>query len=312
METSNFSPSIHTPLFVTEINGKIRCDLCPYYCEINSGGFGKCGVRGNKSGKGIIPFYGFVSALALDPIEKKPLYLFQPGKRVLSVGGFGCNFHCPFCQNFEISMFGGAGRSNRKWTMGNGEMVSEEERPGQRFTPEDIVSIAKQTIHDGNIGVAYTYNEPLIGYEFILDCAKLVREARLDNVIVTNGYISEEPLEALLPLIDAMNIDLKGFGDGFYKKVGGDIETVMKSIELAHAHCHVEVTTLVIPGENEEDVEDIAKWLSSINPDIPLHLSRFFPRYNYSGREPTPKKTILSLCEASKKYLKNVFPGNMG
>jgi len=187
-----------------------------------------------------------------------------------------------------------------------------EKGRGQRLAPEDIAELAVQAVPDGNIGIAYTYNEPLIAYEYLYDCSKLVRDAGLNNVIVTNGFINEEPLKALLPFIDAMNIDLKGFTDRFYKKVGGILETVKKTIEMSSSYCHVEVTTLVVPGENEDDVEAIAKWLASIDPDIPLHLTRFFPRYRYSDRKTTQRETIKKLHETARKHLKNVYAGNMG
>jgi len=180
------------------------------------------------------------------------------------------------------------------------------------MSPVDVAALAVQTVPDGNIGVAYTYNEPLIGYEFLYGCAGLVREAGLYNVIVTNGYINKEPLENLLPVIDAMNIDLKGFKDSFYKRVGGSLEAVKETIELSRMKCHVEVTTLIIPDENEDDIEGLSKWLSSIDPDIPLHLSRFFPRYRYTDRAPTPRETIKKSCEIAKRHLRNVFAGNMG
>jgi len=275
-------------------NGRVRCLICPHRCLIADGAFGICGTRGNAGGRLTARGYGRVSSIALDPIEKKPLYMFKPGKYVLSIGGYGCNLRCPFCQNHEISM--------------NGIHVGEK---GQSYTPEEIAALAIRTAPDGNIGVAYTYNEPLINYEFLYDCAALVQAVGFHNVIVTNGFINRGPLESLLPFIDAMNIDLKGFTGGFYKKIGGQLEVVMDTIALSHKLCHVEVTTLVIPGENEDDIEAIARWLSSISPDIPLHLTRFFPRYQYSGREATPGHTIQRLRETASKYLKNVFTGNM-
>ena len=298
-----------------EENGYVRCGLCPHRCRIRENAAGICGVRGNHNGKLIISGYGQVSSVALDPIEKKPLYMFHPGKRILSIGGYGCNLRCQFCQNHEISMVyadnveSGAGRASQA---GNGRSAGRREQMlGRRFTPEDIAATAIQTIPEGNIGVAYTYNEPLIGYEFLLDCSTLVRDAGLSNVVVTNGYISKEPLMALLPLTDAMNIDLKGFSSAFYRNAGGDLDTVRETITLAFGRSHVEITTLVIPGENEDDIEELAKWLSSISPDIPLHLSRFFPRYKYSDRTPTPREMIVKSCEVAKKYLSNVFAGNM-
>jgi len=273
-------------------DGNVRCGLCPHRCQIAENAHGICGVRENCGGELIASGYGAVSSIALDPIEKKPLYMFHPGKHVLSIGGYGCNLRCKFCQNYEISTGGRA-------------------KVDKSLSPEDIAKLALRTVPDGNIGVAYTYNEPLIGYEFLRDCAELVRGEGLRNVIVTNGYINEAPLRELLPLIDAMNIDLKGFTEGFYEKVGGDLETVKKTIAMAREKCHLEVTTLVIPGENEGDIEGIASWLAAIDPDTPLHLSRFFPRYLYSDRSPTPRETMLRLRDTAKAHLKNVFVGNM-
>ena len=281
----------------------MRCGLCPHRCIIAAGSAGICGVRENIGGALAASGYGVVSSIALDPIEKKPLYLFHPGKRVLSIGGFGCNLRCPFCQNFEISMkYAG----NSEIEVRNAELSG-----GRRFSPEEIADLALRSVPDGNIGVAYTYNEPFIGYEFMKDCSALIRKAGLYNVAVTNGYINEEPLEGMLPLIDAMNIDLKGFTDRFYKKIGGSLEDVKQTITLARRQCHVEITTLVIPGENEDDIEDIAKWLASVNPEIPLHLSRFFPRYRYSDRGATPRELIFKLCDTARRHLHNVFPGNI-
>jgi len=241
--------------------------------------------------------YGQVSSIELDPIEKKPLYMFHPGKHILSIGGFGCNLRCRFCQNFEISVI-------------TATQLEAGDR-GRRMTPEEVAAYATATIGQGNIGVAYTYNEPLIGYEFVYDCAILVRSAGLRNVLVTNGYINSEPLLSILPLIDAMNIDLKGFSDDFYKSVGGKLEPVKEAIELSSKFCHVEVTTLVVPNENEKDIESIAKWLASVDPGIPLHLTRFFPRYLYSDKEPTPPGSVYKLRDVAGRYLDNVFTGNI-
>ncbi|MCL2084707.1 MAG: radical SAM protein, partial [Oscillospiraceae bacterium] len=184
-----------------------RCGICPRQCVIPENGTGFCGVRENQSGQAVYAAYGKVSAIALDPIEKKPLYMFRPGSKILSVGGFGCNLRCPFCQNSAISM-------------------EYDMAAAQTATPAQIAGLALKTVPDGNIGVAYTYNEPLIGYEFVFDCAKLIHGAGLANVLVTNGTVNPAPLEALLPYIDAMNIDLKAFSDAFYKKLGGSLETV--------------------------------------------------------------------------------------
>jgi pyruvate formate lyase activating enzyme len=232
--------------------------------------------------------------------------MFHPGKRIFSIGGYGCNLKCPFCQNYEIST-----QTPQDSPL---KLKMMDKRPAPQYpgaTPHKIAQLAVQAVPNGNIGVAYTYNEPLIGYEFLYDCATVVRDAGLENVIVTNGYINKAPLENLLPLIDAMNIDLKGFTNDFYGKLGGKLDAVKETIAISHKYCHIEVTTLVIPGENENDIEGIAKWLSSIDPGIPLHLSRFFPQYQYSERAPTPRMTISKLCEAAKVYLKYVFAGNM-
>jgi len=179
------------------------------------------------------------------------------------------------------------------------------------LTPEVICDVAVRSIPDGNIGVAYTYNEPLIGHEFVLDCSMLIRTAGLKNVLVTNGYLNNEPLHELLPYIDAMNIDIKGITEGTYKRVGGTYEPVKNTIETAHKKCHVEVTTLIVPGENDNEIENIAKWLASIDLKIPYHLSRFFPRYKYRDRIPTPIEMMYKAEAIAKKYLDNVYLGNV-
>ena len=268
----------------------VRCGLCPHRCLIKEGTAGVCGIRENCGGELIASGYGQVSSVALDPIEKKPLNMFHPGKFVLSIGGFGCNLCCPFCQNSDISL-----------------EFSRRRHNAQVLSPADIIKLAKETVPHGNIGVAFTYNEPFVGYEFMFDTAKLVRDSGLSNIIVTNGHINIEPLEALLPYVDAMNIDLKSFSSAFYSRVGGELDVVKNTIALSLRHCHVEVTTLVIPGENEDSVEEIAAWLASLDPGIPLHLSRFFPRHKYAGKAPTPRGTMHDLSNRARKHLKHVF-----
>jgi pyruvate formate lyase activating enzyme len=268
------------------------CELCFHHCALNEGQAGLCRARGNRGGK-IVPLnYGRVTALALDPIEKKPLYHFHPGSSILSVGSFGCNMRCHFCQNHEISMAG-------------------EQCRTAEFTPEEVAQRAEALRPRGNIGLAYTYNEPLVGYEFVRDCAALVKERGMVNVLVTNGMAEEGPWRALLPLVDAVNIDLKGFTQAWYRRLGGDLETAKRSIAIAAQTCHVEVTTLLIPDENDsaEEIGALAKWLSSIDPAITLHLSRYFPRYRET-HPPTPVSTVLRMVEEAQKWLKRVYPGN--
>ena len=269
-----------------------KCMLCPHLCLIQPGKTGLCGARTNKNSVLYAGSYGCVTSIALDPIEKKPLYMFHPGKKIVSVGSFGCNFKCQFCQNSGIS-------------------IEYKNVKIEKFTPELLTEVAVMAVADGNIGVAFTYNEPLIAYEFVKDCALMIRKAGLMNILVTNGFINNAPLMELLPHIDAMNIDIKGYSERTYNKVGGSLLPVLEFIEAAKKVCHVEVTTLVIPNENEDEVENIVKWLSELDKSIPYHLSRFFPRYKYSGDEPTSPEKMIDLYKIAKKYLENVFLGNM-
>ena len=270
------------------------CELCFHHCDLSEGQAGFCRARVCRDGA-IVPLnYGKLTNLALDPIEKKPLRRFHPRSLILSVGSFGCNLRCPFCQNHEISM------------SGEGEIRTVE------LSPEALADKALELRCDGNIGVAYTYNEPLIGYEYVRDCAALVRERGMVNVLVTNGTIEEGPWQELLPLIDAANIDLKGFTPEWYRKLGGDLETVKRSISLAAEQCHVEVTTLLVPGENDsvKEIRSLAQWLSSINREIPLHLSRFFPRYRMTDKLATPVERVYRLAGVAREYLSFVYTGN--
>ena len=273
---------------------KTRCELCFHHCVLDVGQIGLCRARACQDGKIVSLNYGKLTSLALDPIEKKPLRRFHPGSLILSVGSFGCNLRCPFCQNHEISMAGDSGIQTVE------------------VSPEQLAAKAAELVPQGNIGVAYTYNEPLIGYEYVQNCAVLVHEQGMINVLVTNGTVEEEPWRALLPLIDASNIDLKGFTPAWYRQLGGNLETVKRSIALAAERCHVEVTTLLIPGENdsEEEIRELARWLASISSEIPLHLSRFFPQYQMVDRLPTPVEQVYRLAEAARGYLSYVYTGN--
>jgi len=271
--------------------GFVVCGLCPHGCRIQSGGTGLCGARKNNGGILISENYGQITSLALDPIEKKPLRKFYPGSMILSVGSYGCNMKCPYCQNHSISQ----GRPETK-----------------HISSEELLRIAQST--DGNIGIAFTYNEPLVSVEYILDAAPLFRAAGLKVVLVTNGMISPEPLKALLPYVDAMNIDVKAFGSEQYRKLGGDLETVKNTVECsAAAGCHVEITTLIVPGQNDgaEDMRALAEWLARISPEIPLHISRFFPRYKNTDCNPTSINTMKELAAVAQKDLKYVYLGNI-
>lgn len=273
---------------------RVQCEICPHHCKIEEGQVGLCKARTNREGAIVSENYGKLTAFALDPIEKKPLYHFHPGSKILSVGSYGCNLNCPFCQNCDISM------------------VGKEQIETQETSCEELIYKAAALKARGNIGIAYTYNEPLIGYEFVRDCAEAAKEKGLKNVLVTNGYICEEPLKELLPLIDAFNIDLKGFTEDYYHKLRGDLQTVKGSIELASKSCHVEVTTLIVPGENdrEEEMEELSLWLAGVDPNIPLHISRFFPRWKMQDREATPVKQVYRFAEIARRHLKYVYEGN--
>ena len=273
---------------------RVICPICPRHCSLAPGEIGFCRARKNTGGSVTCINYGKLLSLALDPIEKKPFRRFHEGSSILSAGSFGCNLSCPFCQNHQISM------------------ASSDTFESASCSPEALRDLALETKDRGNIGVAFTYNEPLIGYEYVYDCARLLKEAGLSTVLVTNGYICREPLEKLLPYIDAMNIDLKCFTAGFYEKTGGRLDTVKDTITLAASKCHVEVTTLVIPGENDshEEMDSEAAWLASVDPDIALHVSRFFPAYKMKEKTATPVSTVYSLAEIARRHLRYVYTGN--
>ena len=269
---------------------RIICELCPHMCSISLDELGKCRVRKYEEGKLITLNYGKIASYGKDPIEKKPLYHFYPGESIFSIGSFGCNFTCDFCQNYSIS----------------------QEHPSVIDTPaSNIADIALN--EKNNIGVAYTYNEPTIWYEFMYDIAKLVHKAGKKNVIVTNGFINPRPLDAMLPIVDAMNIDLKSMNPDFYKSYcGGRLDPVLETIQRASKKTHVELTTLLIEGLNTkvDEIEKLAQWIASIDENIPLHLSRYFP--NYKRQDPaTDVNLILELSTVAKKYLNHVYIGNL-
>ena len=283
-----------------------RCEVCFRHCEIEEGSTGFCGVRGCSGEKVLPKNYGKITSLALDPIEKKPLHRFFPGSRILSVGSYGCNLRCPFCQNAEIS-----------WS----KEAMRYEKEADELTCEELVAIAEEYRDRGNIGIAFTYNEPLIGYEFVLDTAKLSHSRGMKNVLVTNGCATLSVLTELSPYIDAMNIDLKGFTDRYYRQVRrGDLDMVKAFIEQAVKVCHVELTTLIVPGENDtdEEMEQISSWIASLKNEagdvignkIPLHISRYFPRFLMQDREATDVGLIYHLKDVAQRKLQYVYTGN--
>ncbi len=273
---------------------KIECNVCHHRCKLNENQIGLCKARSNVNEKIVSINYGEITSIALDPIEKKPLRHFHPGSMILSVGSFGCNLKCSFCQNHGIS------------TIGKNDIIT------QYVSPENLIKVALDSIPLGNIGIAYTYNEPLIGYEYVRDCAMLAKKNNLKNVVVTNGCFNEEILNEILPYIDAFNIDLKGFNNEFYKKIGGDLEMVKKFIQKAHKQAHIEITTLIIPDENdsEEEIKDISEFIAAIDNDIPLHISRFFPCYKMTDKKPTDIKKVYELAKIARMKLKYVYEGN--
>ena len=277
-----------------------RCDVCFHHCDIPEGRTGFCGARVCEGGRVIAGNYGRATSLALDPIEKKPLRRFHPGSSILSVGSYGCNLRCPFCQNHEISWSAAALAQ-----AGRAEII----------TPEALVDMGVELRSRGNVGLAFTYNEPLVGWEYVRDAAALAHERGLLTVLVTNGTAELPVLEAIAPHIDAMNIDLKGFTDRYYARVlGGSLGMVKAFIERASQLAHVELTTLIVPGENdsEEEMRELSGWVASLEDGkrIPLHISRFFPRFHMTDRPPTDVRRVYRLAEVARENLEYVYTGN--
>ncbi len=275
-------------------DGKVHCLLCPQDCRIRPGKAGFCRVRVNVDGVLYAAKYGRCASYAMDPIEKKPLYHFYPGTYIFSLAAFGCNLRCRHCQNWELSQ-------------GDGEDIE--------MSPAQAVDIAEKWHHPRHrcIGLAYTYSEPLVWYEMVRDTARIARERGLKNVLVTNGYVREDPLRELLPLVDAMNVDVKGFTSRFYRQVcSGRLEPVLRTVETVHgAGCHVEITTLLIPGLNDgpEEIEALVEWLAGVSPDIPLHFSRYFPNYKLT-LPPTPLESLKLARDIAARRLHHVYVGN--
>ncbi len=282
--------------FMTLENGKVKCTLCPHLCTLADGKTGICHVRRNESGSLVTDVYGKACCLRFDPIEKKPLYHFYPGSMILSVGSVGCNLRCKFCQNWEIS-----------------QTCAEDYPYLKPATAAEILHMAGER-HD-NSGVAYTYNEPTVWFEFMLDIAREASSRGLKNVMISNGYINTTPLAELLEYMDAFNIDLKAFTDDFYKRVtGGRLKPVKDTILAIHRNDkHLELTHLVVTGLNDDPAkfEEMVKWIGEeLGPGTPLHLSRYFPNFELENQA-TPLPRLLELYELATHYLDFVYLGNV-
>ncbi len=274
----------------------IQCTLCPHYCEVRPGKAGSCRVRKNLNGTLVTEVFGKVSSMAVDPVEKKPLYHFFPGRKILSIGNVGCNLHCIFCQNHDIS-----------------QCYPDDFLWFKTITPEQVADYAQKV--EDNIGVAYTYNEPFTFYEYMQETAIKIKGKGLKNVVVSNGYISEEPLKAILPHLDAFNIDLKGFSDDFYRKITkGNLDPVLSTLKtIGRSSAHLEITNLVVPGLNDDEhlFREMIAWIyGELGKDVPLHLSRYFPRYKLD-HPATSSATLENFYLIAKEKLDFVYTGNM-
>ncbi len=266
------------------------CYLCPKHCVIPPNGVGFCKVRKNMRGMLYSLNYGQITSINMDPIEKKPLYHYAPGSKILSVGSWGCNLSCSFCQNYTTA--------------------HEKPKYVQRVDPDQLVEIA---FSEESEGIAFTYNEPIVSFEFLLDTSRAASKEGLFNVMVTNGFIDEEPFKLLTQSIKAMNIDLKFWNRDYYEEIGGERNAVLKTIQKAHeSDLHVELTTLLIPGKSDgiDDITEEVKWISELSDEIPLHLSRYFPAYK-SDIPPTDEDVMIKLYDKAKEYLKYVYLGNI-
>jgi pyruvate formate lyase activating enzyme len=269
---------------------QVRCTLCPHTCLIQDEKTGRCGIRRATKGTLVAEAYARISSLAMDPIEKKPLFHVKPGQSILSLGSAGCNFCCSFCQNWNIS----------------------QKLPSlSTVTPQQVVAEAQA---QGACGIAYTYNEPLINFEYVLDCAKLIREKGLLNVIVSNGYINPEPLQELLPWIDAWNVDIKSIVPEFYQRFcGAELDPVLNNVKVIAQHTHLEITHLIVTEGNDDlkQIRDLVDWIASVSTDIPLHFTRYYPQYQWEA-PPTDPELIMQAQAIAKEKLAWVYLGNLG
>ncbi len=270
-------------------NQKVQCILCPHFCVLAHDEEGKCRIRFNTNGELYTSNYAESISISMDPIEKKPLYHFYPGKSILSIGPNSCNFACDFCQNFSISQF---------------------EVPTYHLEPEELITLC---LKNKTIFVAYTYTEPITWFEYILDSSRLLKERDYKIVMVTNGFMNPEPLHELLPYIDAMNIDLKSMDDEFYRKYcKGRLQPVLDTIKRAATKCHIEITNLLITGENDspDNILKLVDFIADIDPQIPVHFSRYFPHFKMSNPA-TPESTLYRAREIARRKLSYVYLGNV-
>jgi pyruvate formate lyase activating enzyme len=280
--------------------GVVQCQACEHFCAVKPGEAGKCGVRRNVDGQLYLVVYGEPIAVHIDPIEKKPLFHFHPGASVLSIGTYGCNFRCPFCQNWQMSQ--------------RREFSSDVHRLGEQAPPEAIVEAClRQSIPL----IAYTYNEPTVFFEYTLDTARLGHEHGIESVYVSNGFMSLAALGAIEPYLDAINVDLKAFSEGFYaEQCQGRLEPVKRNIAhiATETDIWIEVTTLLIPGLNDSDAElqAMAEWLASVDPDMPWHISAFHPDYEMLDRPRTPAGSLARAYDIGKEAgIRYVYVGNV-
>jgi len=279
-------------------DGRILCEACSQRCKLKEGEYGICGVRKVENGKLVLLTYGIAAAAHIDPIEKKPLFHFLPSSQVFSVGTVGCNFSCAFCQNADISQY---------------PKEHNYQIAGQKLMPEDIVKFAKD--YDCK-SIAYTYNEPVVFFEYAYDTAKLAKEAGLKNVFVTSGYETHKAIDTIAPYLDAMNIDLKAFSDKFYKEIcKARLKPVLDCIRYAHSKgIWIEITSLLIPGQNdsEEEIKEMARFIASVDKSIPWHVSAFYPQYKMKDTPPTPPSTLVKAYNIGKEAgLYYVYVGNI-
>lgn len=306
------APALATSAATDRGESTATCPVCPHRCRLHPGQLGRCRARRESQGSVVAANYGRVTSLALDPIEKKPLARYMPGTLVLSVGSYGCNLTCPFCQNHEIAQ------------------VSEDDIPWREIAPDELVDMAvRLRSQDKRVtGIAYTYNEPLVGWEYVRDCAERAHREGLVNVLVSNGLANERVIHEIAPLIDAANIDLKGFSPAFYERCAGGpdaFDCVRKTIQLLAAEpgCHVEVTTLIVPGMNdtEAEIDATSSWLAALPYQTPAgtvtgaeeltyHVTRFFPRWRLRDRSPTPVDTVYACADVARRHLRHVYTGN--